>query len=236
MWEYIKGIFLIIVTPLIMIAGARWNPSWTLNEDGDPNRMGFYFILIPYWILLAVYWRFREKSRVYAGDIGILTSPLFSEDEKDAIRKKYGPFDDSFDFGSWKGIGVLFKDNPGFLDEINKRNGVIIAEAEARLAYYNSDVFLGALKEKSFSELNAIAEEIYKIGQANSFPEEGRKIFSAILAELSKRKELREKYFLNRKIRDTQIEVDELEDELKEITTMRKELEKSIEEKSKVDR
>ena len=87
MLEIAKGIFLFFGVPLLMFIGAQWDPFWSLNEDGEPNRLGMFFVLVPYWILLFFWWKYREKSREYAGDIGILTSPLFSDDERELVNK-----------------------------------------------------------------------------------------------------------------------------------------------------
>ena len=136
MLEIAEGIFLFFGVPLLMFIGAQWDPFWSLNEDGEPNRLGMFFVLVPYWILLFFWWKYREKSREYAGDIGILTSPLFSDDEKELVRKKYTPITAETDWSSnQKGVTELFKDNPGLSEEMarrkvnnSKRNGNKISE------------------------------------------------------------------------------------------------------------
>ena len=99
----------------------------------------------------------------------------------------------------------------------------------------NSDIeYPNSLHCVPSKELISIAEEIFKVGKSISFSKESIDKLTAIRNELTERKAKRDDFFFLRKIDALKEEVEEIEDELKEVTAMRKELERNIKEKSKL--
>lgn len=84
-WEYIKGIFIILGIPIISFLMAPWDPlvSWS-DVEGPP--LGAWFVAIPYWVVLFYAHKYKWQYGRRARQLGILIDEHFTKEEKEEIR------------------------------------------------------------------------------------------------------------------------------------------------------
>jgi len=84
-WQYTKGLFWFIGLPAIIWLFILWDPIIGKDENGDLNRIGFWLILVPYWVVLYIIYKYKTKSKELEWYLKKIIDKETGEKEKEAL-------------------------------------------------------------------------------------------------------------------------------------------------------
>ncbi len=87
-WEYIKGVFWIFGVPILLYLLIIWDPVLGKNEDGEPNRLGYWFVVIPYLIALFFIHKYRSEKNEFKWYLKRLLDEKTTLEEQREIKEE----------------------------------------------------------------------------------------------------------------------------------------------------